>query len=177
MIKVVALMGKAGAGKDYILHQFPYHKIVSYTTRPKRENEIEGKDYFFISEKEMNDKIILGQMFEVTYFNNWIYGTSVESYSSEQLNIGVFNPEGVGSLKREEELKVMPIMIEASPKTRLLRQLNREENPNVDEIIRRYNADEKDFKKIYFKYFSADNEVDATPFVTDLINKFDSLIF
>lgn len=43
------------------------------------------------------------------------------------------------------EVVVYPIFIEASDKTRLLRQLNRETNPDVREIIRRYGADENDF--------------------------------
>ena len=41
-----------------------------------------------------------------------------------------------------------------------MRQLTREENPNVDEIIRRYDADKKDFKELYFQYFIVDNETE-----------------
>jgi guanylate kinase len=43
------------------------------------------------------------------------------------------------------EVEVYPIFIEASDKTRLLRQLNREKDPDVKEIVRRFHADEEDF--------------------------------
>ena len=42
--------------------------------------------------------------------------------------------------------------VTAKDKTRLLRQLNREENPNVDEIIRRYKTDKEDFCDLDFHY-------------------------
>ena len=50
--------------------------------------------------------------------------------------------------------------ITASDKTRLLRQLNREENPNVKEIIRRFGADVKDFENINFDYIEINNETE-----------------
>ena len=40
----------------------------------------------------------------------------------------------------------------ATAKNRLIRQLNREENPDVDEIIRRYKADYEDFYDLEFEY-------------------------
>ena len=52
-IKIIALFGEAGVGKDalqnFILKKHPgYNKLISYTTRPKRDNETEGQDYYFI---------------------------------------------------------------------------------------------------------------------------------
>lgn len=54
-LKVVAIMGKAGSGKDTILralvNKFPdrYNEIVSCTTRPPREGEQEGVNYHFLT--------------------------------------------------------------------------------------------------------------------------------
>ena len=54
-IKILALFGKSGAGKDtvqkYIVKKIPslFNGIVSCTTRPQREFEYNGKDYHFIS--------------------------------------------------------------------------------------------------------------------------------
>ena len=58
------------------------------------------------------------------------------------------------------EVDLIPVYVRAKPKTRLLRQLNREENPNVDEIIRRYGADKEDFEEFYFQHFIVDNETE-----------------
>ena len=57
-----------------------FSKIVSYTTRPKRENEREGIDYHYITNDEFSEKILNGDMLEATYFNHWHYGTSKESW-------------------------------------------------------------------------------------------------
>ena len=46
-----------------------------------------------------------------------------------------------------------------SDKTRLLRQLNREDHPNVDEIVRRYKTDKDDFYDLEFEYTELQNEI------------------
>lgn len=53
-IKIVALFGKSGAGKDTIQRELlefmpDVHGIISCTTRPPREKEIDGKDYYFLT--------------------------------------------------------------------------------------------------------------------------------
>lgn len=54
-IKLIAVVGKSGSGKDYLssfwAKERDYHKVVSSTTRPPREGEINGIDYNFISEE------------------------------------------------------------------------------------------------------------------------------
>ena len=55
-------------------------------------------------------------------------------------------------------IDVIVFRINCSDKTRLLRQLNREENPNVDEIIRRYKTDKEDFYDLEFSYKEVKNE-------------------
>ena len=55
-IKVIALFGPAGAGKDLLqeimVRKHGLHGIVSYTTRPIRENEKEGVAYHFVTRSE-----------------------------------------------------------------------------------------------------------------------------
>lgn len=148
--KIIALMGKAGAGKDTILQKCliradgQLHGIVSYTTRPPREGEVDGKDYYFIDEKEFLNK----NMFESTEFRGWYYGISEDSLSLDKVNIGVFNPTGVRTLQSLPNVDVIPVYVEVGDKTRLLRQLNRENLPDVEEIIRRYYTDRDDFADI-----------------------------
>lgn len=144
-------MGKAGAGKDTLLNkicaEYPeYHKIVSCTTRPIRDNEKEEEDYHFLSTSQFVEKIMNGDMLEVTEFNGWHYGT-MKSSLIDGINIGVFNPEGYDCLTQIpiDGIKVIGIYIRCNDKERLIRQLNREFEPNVKEIIRRYQTDEDDF--------------------------------
>ena len=53
---------------------------------------------------------------------------------------------------RDERLDVHPIYVQATDKTRLIRALKREENPDCAEICRRYMTDEEDFQNIPFEY-------------------------
>ena len=154
MYKIIALCGKSGAGKDSLmmatfsnLEEY-LNPIISHTTRPKREKEVADKNYHFVSDDQFLTLIDENKMLETTCFNNWYYGTSIDSLSDSKVNIGVFNPEGIISLLKDDRIELEIYYITAKGKTRLIRQLNREENPNVDEIIRRYSADEIQFQKM-----------------------------
>ena len=151
--KIIAIYGKSGAGKDTIQKEmvklFPhiFNSIVSCTTRPKRDYEINGIDYHFLSKAAMRNLINNGEMLEYSIFNNWYYGTGKMSLDINKINIGVFNLDGIRSLLNRYDVEIFPICITANGKTRLLRNIKRENNPNCYEICRRYLADEKDFYK------------------------------
>lgn len=151
---LVAILGKAGAGKDTIAKELvkrnpDWNAIVSCTTRPKRENEIDGVDYHFLTEEMFAQKVLNGDMLEATSFNNWFYGT-MNSSLKEGVNIGVVNPTGYDCFMESHipGIQVVGFYVDCSAKQRVLRQLNRENDPDVNEIIRRYSADETDFAHI-----------------------------
>ena len=150
MYKIIALIGEAGAGKDSLMQAIlelrpDLHEIVSCTTRPKRDGEVHGINYYYYTPEKFGDMVLHDEMLECTVFNDWFYGTSYDSVRSDCVNIGVFNPTGVESLEDRGDVDLYVIRVMANKKTRLLRQLNREEDPDVDEIIRRYRTDELDF--------------------------------
>lgn len=116
-------------------------------------------------------------MLECTVFNDWFYGTSYEGLRASEINIGVFNPAGVYSIIERPDVKPLIFWIQASDKTRLLRQLNREKDPDVSEIIRRFGADKKDFSDIDFECYELTNETEedkqqCVEFILDKINTF-----
>ena len=164
--KIIALFGKSGAGKDTIqkcLVQFTNtHGIISCTTRPPREGEVDGEDYYFLSIENFTKKVLSGEMLEATEFRDWFYGTSMSALEKDMINIGVFNIEGIEALLNDPRLDVIPVLVYAEEKTRLIRCLNREENPDCEEICRRYFADEEDFKDIPFFYRIWINDKDLT---------------
>ena len=101
-------------------------------------------------------------MLEYTEFNNWYYGTGLNSVDKRYVNVGVFNPEGIRILIQDPRIDIIVVRVCASDKTRLLRQINREANPNIDEIIRRWHTDEEDFSNLDFHYIAVNNN-DETP--------------
>lgn len=158
MYNILALIGEAGSGKDTILRKLiddtkhyyngklPLHEIISYTSRPPREKEVDGINYHFISAEKFAEMILQNQMFEATVFNEWCYGTGIESVKEGAINVGVFNPEGAEILLHDKRVNLIIVYIHADDKIRLIRQLNREANPDIDEIIRRYKTDKFDFE-------------------------------
>lgn len=79
--KIVIVSGPSGVGKNTILEEVFKDKdlnlvySISMTTRPKREGEQEGKDYYFVSDEQFNDAIKDNQLIEWATFCNHKYGT------------------------------------------------------------------------------------------------------
>ncbi len=77
---IIAVSAPSGTGKTTIVKKilkvFPELVFsVSATTRQKRENEIEGVDYFFITESDFKKKIEDGEFVEWEKFYDYYYGT------------------------------------------------------------------------------------------------------
>lgn len=174
-IRIVALFGESGAGKDtiqkWLVSNVPNTKgIVSCTTRPKRDNEVEGIDYYYLTNTQFAETVLTGDMLEATSFNDWFYGTRINELDKDKINIGVFNINGIECLLGDKRLDVYPIYVYTPDKIRLLRVLQRESNPNCHEICRRFLADEQDFDEIDFDYFMIDNTKDLSE-LSDLFNR------
>lgn len=180
-ITIIALFGKSGAGKDTIQNKivslYPniFHNIISCTTRPKRDYEEEGKDYYFLTKEKFTQTLLNGAMLEATNFREWFYGTPIWALDENKVNIGVFNIAGIEALMADSRINLLPVYIKASDKTRLIRNLNREKDPDCQEICRRFQTDEKDFSDIPFRHLEFDNnspdlkESDLRAFVDNLL--------
>ena len=155
--KVFYIIGKSSSGKDTIykrlLSETSLKPIVPYTTRPIREGEIEGVNYFFVSsveEMKSRGKIIESRSYN-TKLGIWTYATvddgQIDLSTHSYLTIGTIS----SYCKIKDYLKdVLPIYIEVDDGIRLERALSRErleKNPKYAEMCRRYLADEEDFSK------------------------------
>lgn len=160
--KIIALFGKSGAGKNFVLDclttRYDLNRIVSCTTRPKRDNEIDGVDYYFISKSDFIDKCIKDEILEYSSYNGWFYGTLATTLSRNKINIGIFNLVGLRYLMYQEfTFDVLPVYIEAPDKERLLRLLNRGEKIDCYEVCRRFIADGEDFQNLTFPHVTYNN--------------------
>ncbi|MBI1800517.1 MAG: guanylate kinase [Chloroflexi bacterium] len=66
---MVVISGPSGVGKDATIKKmkelgYPFHFVVTATTRPKREDEVDGVDYFFVSMGEFAQLIEQGELLE-----------------------------------------------------------------------------------------------------------------
>lgn len=168
MYKMIAIIGEAGSGKDTMMDKVVYeagatpvsifHTFVSCTTRPPRDYEKHGVDYYFMTNEEFTQHVLNNDFLEVAEFNNWFYGTLKSELDSNKINIAVLNPEGVENLLLHNDIKLKVFYLEAKGKTRIIRQLQREEDPDIPEIYRRYLADDEDFNYLPFAYETLQNE-------------------
>ena len=83
---LVIISGPSGVGKTTVvkelMKQYPeLNKTVSLTTRKPRSNEVDGKDYYFISKDEFYNYKLNNEMLEDTIYNGELYGTLISEIS------------------------------------------------------------------------------------------------
>ena len=96
MGKIVLFMGASSSGKDTIMRKlikenlFDLYPIVMHTTRPKRTREVNGRDYYFVTEEEMKqleeeNKIIESRTYQTVY-GPWHYFTTASHIDLDHHN-------------------------------------------------------------------------------------------
>ena len=143
--KRIILVGKAASGKDHlrkVLEGRGYKFAQSYTTRPPRPGEIDGKDYYFITESQFDVMESSRQFYEFVEFNSWKYGTTNKQFN-ESCDIFIMTPHGISLVSPEDRKSSFIIYIDVEDSIRLER-LSKREMPG-DSIERRMIADTKDF--------------------------------
>ncbi len=90
---LIVISGPSGVGKDTIVNEYTKtHKdswvSVSMTSRPIRDGEEDGKNYYYVSKKEFEEKIEEGFFLEYAKYVNNYYGTP-KKYINEKLDKGI----------------------------------------------------------------------------------------
>lgn len=161
MGKIFCLMGKSSSGKDTIYKSLMeddslgLKRMIPYTTRPIRQGEQDGVEYYFVSEQRLKDLQEAGKVVELraydTVYGIWKYFTVCEDEMNLEQNFYAV----IGTLESWHTMcdyfgkKVMePIYIEVEDGLRLERALARERSqtePKYTELCRRFLADTEDF--------------------------------
>lgn len=161
MGRIFYVMGKSSVGKDTIYNMLVNDKelelktIVGYTTRPMREGEVNGREYFFVNEDELEKLEQAGKVIEKRGYNT-VYGVwNYFTVDDENINLNGNNYVLIGTLESYRNVRdyygnevVVPIYIEVDDGIRLIRAINREmtqNTPKYEELCRRFLADTKDF--------------------------------
>ena len=128
---VVVLLGASGSGKSTIENELSVHhgfeKIVSYTTRQPRENEENGRDYYFI-DNDTFEEILSRDLFAEydEYSQNRLYGTLKSDYISGENKVAVLTPNGLRQLKKNcNSDEIFTVLVRASLGTRIKRYIDR----------------------------------------------------
>lgn len=140
----IVLVGKAAGGKDHARKLFEnrnFSYAVSYTTRPPRVGEENGKDYYFLSVEEFEKMIVEDKFYEYVSFNGWYYGTSNKQFYQD--DIFIMTPYGVSQIHSEDRKKTMVIYFDMPLE---IRKERLEKRSDADKVERRLLADELDFQ-------------------------------
>ena len=178
---IIAISAPSGTGKTTIvkriLSDFPDIVFsVSATTRKKRENEVEGVDYFFISEKKFKEKLQNNEFVEWELFYDYYYGTfrkfidnSVNNGKSVLLEVDV---HGAVQIKR-----IYPdaILIYIAPPSldELLVRLKNRQTENEEDLRKRIERAKMELShKDKFDYYIINNDLNTAYLeIKDLIGK------
>ncbi|XP_053241480.1 disks large homolog 2 isoform X28 [Podarcis raffonei] len=106
---------------DDLISEFPdkFGSCVPHTTRPKRDYEVDGRDYHFVISREQMEKDIQEHKFiEAGQYNDNLYGTSVQSvrFVAERGKHCILDVSG-NAIKRLQAAQLYPIAIFIKPKS------------------------------------------------------------
>ena len=153
------VMGKTCSGKNAVVSELVkrgWDQIVTYTSRPKRRGEKNGREYWYISEEDFSNKIKSGYFAEwKSYDVNgkiWYYGSPIEEIIEASIddknNVIILTPKGV-----EDVLNILKAYISDAHiniiylyanRSTILKRLKSRRDKN-DSIERRMKADDIDF--------------------------------
>lgn len=153
---IIAIAGPTCSGKTTLAKKFEergFERVVTYTTRPRREGEVDGVDYHFVLDEDFSAMEKGGEFFETTkyhaYFGECKYGTRRDDILGTKTNkVIVLDVKGAIKLK-EFTSQVNLIYLFASLGEARLRALHR--GDDLSEVDRRYESDINHFfwNKLY----------------------------
>lgn len=160
MNRIYYIMGKSSSGKDTLYRKLLARTgllpLILYTTRPKRENECSGREYYFtdraaFDRMEADGSLIEARVYQTVY-GEWIYFTAADSIDlTKGSYLGIGTLESFCRLKEYfGSGKIVPLYIDVEDGIRLTRALEREkleETPKYAELCRRFLADSEDFSE------------------------------
>ena len=115
---LLLVSGPSGVGKDTIMNELldRFNKIVTHTTRPKREGEIDGINYFFTTIEKFVEGIKNNEFVEyVNSFSGKFYGTKRETIkkalNGQKPGLAIVDVDGAKNIKENLDANVISIFI------------------------------------------------------------------
>ena len=150
---IYILIGKSGSGKDYIqkylVEKYNLSRIVTHTTRPPRNGEQGGVDYYFVTDSEFEKTAFFERRQYITAVDGhkaiWKYGLSRAECERAVRDGGVIILDLTGAIKLKRAYPDSKIIfIDCLDQTREERAMKRA-NFNRQEWERRLQTDGQDF--------------------------------
>ena len=167
--KLFVILGKSASGKSTILNdvlsKLDIPVLLSNTTRPPRNGEIDGKEYNFVTmstfdEDYKNENILEYDCFRIDSLKEtWVYYSKKSDLLLDKISqIKILSPVGLAQLMSNKELRdnIVSIFIDCPDKLRQKRYLSRCISP--DNMNERFERDEKNFQHLFTDYIILNDE-------------------
>ena len=162
---MLILCGASASGKTELSklmrHTFGYEKMITCTTRPQREFEVDGIDYHFLSEEWFNVLKNDGAFIETTQYQTYQYGTRIQDIHDQAILI--VDPKGANAFFDQRPHQDMMVLIQSPKDLRRGRMLKREDDIAV--IGMRLETDDQIFDTNQFKHLDLIINNDNQPLI------------
>ena len=186
-MSVIILTGKSCSGKDGVRRELEgrgFENIVSWSSRPIRENEVDGVDYHFVNRSQFEKMIMTEQMIEYRTYNTllnnnpdtWYYGLKKEKLDFNNKYVVILDLDGVENFIKYYGKENCYVVYMCCPKKERKRRAIARGSYDKTEWKRRTKADEKDFKSkrldklVDFTIVNMNNDIEDLPRIANIIN-------
>ena len=170
---MIVLAGASASGKTeaakMLASKYGITKVITTTTRPMRTGEVNGRDYFFVSEEKFKQMIQEGRFVEYTNYNGYFYGSTKDQIASNKCV--VIDPAGLKAYIGLNDGSIITFFLDSSDETRRRRMLERGDKP--ENVISRMEHDKKAFipELLPVVDYHINTEISNVEEVADLIYK------
>ena len=126
MPKRIILVGPSATGKNFIRETFRkvgYKIDCSYTSRPPREGEVDGIDYYFITEQEFKERIEDQLFYEWVKYEDTYYGTG--RYEWFNSDVFIMETDGINKIYKKDRNQCLVIYVNTPLNIRIKRMQDR----------------------------------------------------
>ncbi len=154
MIVILCLIGKSATGKDSVkkeLINLGMDSVVTTTTRPMRDGEIQDVTYHFVDKSQFCRFKEQGFFAETDSYNTvhgtWYYGTQYKDLKDHENKVIILNPTGIKSISEQMDMKDWLIVHITCP-DEILKDRLKKRGDNLKEAERRFEDDKIKFMNI-----------------------------
>lgn len=174
---LIVISGPSGVGKDTVVqellkHTDNFHFVVTATSRPPRKNEVNGVDYWFVSEEEFEEMIAKNELLEYAWVHDNYKGVPKQqirdALASGKDVIMRVDPQGAATLK-----KIIPsalfIFLMAESEAAMMQRLQRRRSETPEKIDLRLEIARQELQRIpEFDYCVVNHEGALDETITQL---------
>lgn len=164
-MKIIVIVGKTSCGKDtvarYLREKYNVEPIVSYTTRPIRDCEVNGREHWFVTSgkmaelKQHPEELLAYTQFPKTGFE---YCASTQYLNEDKVFSYILNPEGIEWLKEHrKDVDILEIGLEVPEDVIRERAISRGDDP--EDVEERLDSERKQFDE--YMQNNRDKVIDA----------------